>query len=94
MERHGPTTHDDASCDQERFERRQVARDRDLNTPDTLVIDEPRARSVVRGLIEAETVSPVPEDQILVHVPSGQVFKSDKALAYYHKGWIAKKEDE
>ena len=89
-----PTIHDDASRDYEQFERRQLARDRDRREPGVLVIDESRASDIVDDLLSAGTVDVVPEDQVLVHYPSGQVFKSNVALAYFHKGWTAREDKD
>ncbi|KAA9400587.1 hypothetical protein Har1131_17975 [Haloarcula sp. CBA1131] len=75
--------------DYERFEREQIAQDRDRRRLDTVEIDEPRGREVVTSLLDEGVVEPIPEHEVLQHVPSGQCFDSDMALVYFHKGWEA-----
>ncbi|EMA25233.1 hypothetical protein [Haloarcula argentinensis] len=79
--------------DYERFEREQIAQDRDRQRPDTIEIDEPRGRDVVNSLLDEGVVEPIPEQEVLQHVPSGQCFNSDTALVYFHKGWVAGTEE-
>jgi len=79
--------------DYERFEREQIAQDRDRQRPDTVEIDEPRSREVVTSLLEAGVVEPIPEQEALQHVPSGKCFDSDLALVYFHEGWEAGNEE-
>lgn len=80
---------DETISDYERFERRQLAQHRDNHRVQTVDIDESRAREIVQDLKAAGTVVAVPEDQCLVHRPSGEMFNSDTALAYFHRGWEA-----
>jgi len=40
-------------------------------------------------LIDADVVTPVPEDRVLVHEPSGTSFDSARQLAVFHRGWTA-----
>jgi len=94
MEPHQPTRHDDASNDAERFERRQLAKDRDQRNSDVLSIDESVASEVVYVLRDEGVVDIIPEEEKLVHLPSGQKFKSNVALAYFHEGWDAKVAEE
>ena len=93
MERKQPTRHDDASRDAERFECRQLAKDRDRRQSDVLSIDESIASDLVYMLRDEGVVDIVPEEQKLVHVPSGQMFESNVGLAYFHEGWDAKAEE-
>jgi ribosomal protein S19E (S16A) len=79
----------DTRPDYERFERRQLAQDRDNRQVQTVDIDESRARRIVQDLRAAGIVKTVPEDQCLVHQPSGEHFDSDTALAHFHRGWEA-----
>ncbi|MCJ0618019.1 hypothetical protein JZX76_00270 [Haloarcula hispanica] len=79
--------------DYERFEREQIAQDRDRQRPDTVEIDEPRGREVVTSLLNEGVVEPIPEQNVFQHVPSGQCFDSDMALVYFHKGWEAATEE-
>ena len=83
----------DTRPDYERFERRQLAQDRDNRQVQTVDIDESRARRIVQDLRAAGIVVAVPEDQCLVHRPSGERFDSDTALAHFHQGWEAANED-
>jgi deoxyribodipyrimidine photolyase len=80
---------DDTIPDYERFERRQVAQDHDNRQVQTADVDESRARAIVQDLSAAGIVVAVPEDQCLVHRPSGERFDSDTALAHFHQGWEA-----
>lgn len=83
--------HDSTHTDAVDAERQAVAEDADLTVggESPLLIDESQAANIVRDLRAENVVEAIPEDQLLVHTPSGTTFKSDKALAYFHKGWIA-----
>lgn len=85
----GPDRVDDTSRDHERFEKEQIAQDRDAARIETADIDEAHAWMVVEELIGQNVVMPVAKSQSLVHEPSGNVFRSEKALALFHKGWKA-----
>ncbi|WP_226024047.1 hypothetical protein [Halomicrobium salinisoli] len=85
----GPDPHDDTSADYEQFERTQLAKDRDAAGVDTADVDDGTAQSLVSELIDADVVTPVPEDQVLVHEPSGASFDSSTQLAVFHRGWSA-----
>jgi len=85
----GPDRYDDASRDHERFENELVAQDRDTARIETADIDEAHAWMLVEELISQDVVTPVAESQSLVHEPSGESFRSEKALALFHKGWKA-----
>ena len=78
--------HDDTSADHEQFEKAQLAQDRDAAGVDTADIDDATARSLIDDLVDANVVTPVPEDQVLVHEPSGTAFDSPTQLAVYHRG--------
>ncbi|TKX84496.1 hypothetical protein EXE43_18590 [Halorubrum sp. SS5] len=84
----GPDPHDDTSRDYERFEKAQLAQDRDAAGIDTADIDDATAENLVSELI-ADVVTPVPEDHVLVHEPSGAAFDSSTQLAVFHRGWMA-----
>ncbi|MBV0926410.1 hypothetical protein KTS45_19575 [Halomicroarcula limicola] len=81
---------DETIPEYERFERRQLATDRDMG-PDSLCIDESLAHDLVEDLRTAGAVDVIPAEQLLAHSPSGEVFESDQALAYFHAGWVAAK---
>ncbi|MFC6784833.1 hypothetical protein ACFQFH_03400 [Halobaculum halobium] len=85
----GPDPHDDTSRDYERFEKEQLAQDRDATSVDTADIDDTTAQRLVSDLVDADVVTPVPEDQVLVHEPSGTTFDSMTQLAVFHRGWTA-----
>jgi hypothetical protein len=85
----GPDSHDDTSADYEQFEKEQLAQDRDAGGVDTADVDDTTARSLVDDLIDADVVTPVPEDRVLVHEPSGTSFDSATQLAVFHHGWTA-----
>jgi hypothetical protein len=44
---------------------------------------------LVSELIDADIVTPVPEDHVLVHEPSGAAFDSSTQLAVFRRGWTA-----
>ena len=81
--------YDDTSRDHERFENELVAQDRDAARIGTTDIDDAYAWMVVEELIGQDVVTPVAESQSLVHDPSGESFRSETALALFHKGWKA-----
>jgi len=85
----GMDIYDDTSNDHERFERRQLARDRDRRQQDVLSLDERRAAQIVRDLREQHIVDVQPEEQLLIHTPTGTKFEDDRALVYFHRGWQA-----
>ena len=85
----GPDPHDDTSRDYERFEKEQLAQDRDAAGGDTADVDDRTAQRLVNDLVDADIVTAVPEDQVLVHEPSGTTFDSSTQLAVFHRGWTA-----
>ena len=85
----GPDPHDDTSSDYERFEKEQLAQDRDAAGIDTADVDDATGQNLVKDLIDTDVVTPVPEDQVLVHEPSGTTFDSAIQLAVFHRGWAA-----
>jgi hypothetical protein len=80
---------DDTRPDYERFERRQLAQDRDNRQVQTVDVDESRARRIVQDLRAAGIVKTVPEDECLLHRPSGETFDSNTTLVHFHRGWEA-----
>ena len=84
-----PDPHDDTSADYEQFETELLAQDRDAARIDTADVDDATARRLVDDLIDADVVTPVPEDRVLVHGPSGTAFDSSTQLAVFHRGWTA-----
>ncbi|ERG93601.1 hypothetical protein, partial [Haloquadratum walsbyi] len=80
----GSDPHDDTSADYEQF-----AQDRDAASVDTADIDDTTAQNLVSDLVDADVVTPVPEDQVLIHEPSGTAFDSSTQLAVFHRGWTA-----
>jgi len=85
----GPDPHDDTSADYERFEKELLAQDRDAAGGDTADVDDRTAQNLINNLVDADIVTPVPEDQVLVHEPSGTTFDSTTQLAVFHRGWAA-----
>ncbi len=83
----GPDPHDDTRRDYEQFEKEQLAQDRDAIGVDTADVDDRTAQNLINDLVDADVVTPVPEDQVLVHEPSGTVFDSSTQLAVFHRGW-------
>jgi len=84
-----PDPHDDTSADHERFEEEQLAQDRDAIGVDTADVDDRTAQNLINDLVDADVVTPVPEDQVLVHEPSDAAFDSTTQLAVFHRGWTA-----
>ncbi|QKY22144.1 hypothetical protein B4589_017205 (plasmid) [Halolamina sp. CBA1230] len=85
----GPDPHDDTSRDYERFEKEQLAQGRDAAGGDTTDVDDRTAQNLINDLVDADVVTPVPEDHVLVHEPSGATFDSTTQLAVFHRGWMA-----
>lgn len=85
----GPDPHDDTSRDYEQFEKELLAQDRDAAGVATADVDDATAQNLVKDLIDTDVVTPVPEDQVLVHEPSGTTFDSTTQLAVFHRGWTA-----
>ena len=85
----GPDTHDDTADDHERFERELLAQDQDARRPSTADLDDETAQEVVRNLLDVGTVTPVVNERVFVHEPSGAAFESLWQLAVFHEGWTA-----
>ncbi|TKX72441.1 hypothetical protein [Halorubrum sp. GN11GM_10-3_MGM] len=85
---------DDTTADHERLETELVAQDRDAARVATADIDERSARRLVNDLIEDDMVRPIPDQQVLVHDPSGEAFDSITQLAVFHRGWRAARDAE
>jgi len=84
-----PDPHDDTSSDYEQFEKEQLAKERDASGVDTADVDDVTAQNLVSDLVDADVVTPVPDNQVLVHEPSGAAFDSTAQLAVFHRGWKA-----
>jgi len=89
MHMSGPDIHDDTADDHERFERELLAQDQDARRPSTADLDDEAARNLVRDLLDAGTVTPVVDERVLVHEPSGAAFESLWQLAVFHQDWTA-----
>ena len=85
----GPDPHDDTSRDYEQFEKELLAQDRDAAGVATADVDDATAQNLVKDLIDTDVVTPVPEDQVLVHEPSGTAFDSTTQMDVFHRGWTA-----
>jgi len=53
----GPDPHDDTSADYERFEKEQLAQDRDAAGVDTADVDDTTAQRLVSDLVDADVVT-------------------------------------
>jgi len=84
-----PDPRDDTSADYEQFEQALLAQVCDTASVATADVNDTAARSLVSELVDTDIVTPVPEDQILVHEPSSSAFKSTTQLAVFHRGWTA-----
>ena len=80
---------DDTTGDYDRLGTELVAQDRDASWVATVDIDEATARRLVGELVEADVVTPIPDQRVLVHEPSGAAFDSITQLAVFHRGWQA-----
>ena len=85
---------DDTTGDYDRLETELVVQDRDASRVATADIDERSARRLVGDLIEDDVVTPVPDQRVLVHGPSGEAFDSITQLAVFHRGWQAARDAE
>lgn len=74
------------------YEKAQLAQDRDAIGVDTADIGDATAQRLVNDLVDAAVVTPVPEDHVLVHKPSGTAFDSTTQLAVFHRGWTANRD--
>lgn len=84
---------DDTTADHERLETELLAKDRDAARVETADVDETTARQLVNALVDEGFVTPVPDQRVLVHEPSGQAFDSIIQLAIFHQGWTAARDD-
>jgi len=84
-----PDPRDDTSADYEQFEQALLAQVRDTASIATADVNDTTARNLVSELVDTDIVTPVPEDQILVHEPSSNAFKSTTQLVVFHQGWTA-----
>ena len=84
-----PDRYDESTDDHERFEAELLAQDRDARSPSTADLDDETARQLVRELLDTGMVTPVVDQRILVHEPSGTAFESMQQLAVFHEGWTA-----
>jgi len=85
----GPDILDDTTNDYDRLETELVAQDRDAARVETADIDERSARRLVDELIEEDVATPIYDQRVLVHEPSGNAFDSTTQLAVFHRGWTA-----
>ena len=88
-----PTAFGDTSTDHERFEAEQLAQDRDA-TQSTADLTDDAARHLVSDLVDDGVVTPIAEQRVLVHDPSGKAFDSITQLAVFHRGWTAGRDKE
>ena len=84
-----PDRYDETTDDHERSEAELLAQDRDARSPSTADLDDETVRQMVQDLLNAGTVTPVVDQRILVHEPSGTTFESLLQLAVFHEGWTA-----
>ncbi|WP_394342973.1 hypothetical protein [Natrinema altunense] len=84
-----PDRYDATADDHERFEADLLAQDRDVRSPSTADLDDETAHQVVRDLLDTGTATPVVDQRLLAHEPSGTAFKSMQQFAVFHEGWTA-----
>ena len=85
----GPDIHDETTDAHERFERELLTQDQDARQSSTADLDNETARQLVRELLDTGAVTPVVDERVLVHEPSGAAFESLWQLAVFHEGWTA-----
>lgn len=61
---------------------------------DTAGTDDATDQRLVTDLVDADVVTPVPEDCVLVHEPRTATFDSSTQLAVSHRGWTANRDAE
>lgn len=81
----GPDAFNDTAADHKRLEADLPAQDRDTARVTTADIDETTARHLVGNLLEVDVVTPVAEQRVFVHEPSGEAFNSNTQLAVFQK---------
>jgi hypothetical protein len=81
--------YDDTTDDYERLEKELLAQDRDRTRVVTADLDRGTAGRLVNDLVDGDVVTPVPDERVLVHEPSGEAFNSILQLAVFHRGWTA-----
>ena len=79
-----PDRYNETTDDHGRFEAELFSQDWDARSPLTADLDNETARQMVRDLLDAATVTPVVDQRILVHEPSGTAFESLLQLAVFH----------
>ncbi|UHQ96356.1 hypothetical protein [Natrinema halophilum] len=84
-----PNPRDNTSADYEKFEQARLAQDRDAASIATGDVDDTTAHNLVSELVDTNIVTPIPENQVLVHEPSSTAFDSTSQLAVFHRGWTA-----
>ncbi len=84
-----PDPLDDTADDHERFETELIAQDRDAVRGSTADVNETTAQHLVSALVDDGVVTPVADQRVLVHEPSGEAFDAIRQLAVFHHGWTA-----
>jgi hypothetical protein len=80
-----PDPHDDTSADYEQFEKELLAQNRDVAGVDTADIDD---------LIDADVVTPISEECVLIYESSRTAFDLTTQLAVFHRGLTAGRDDD
>jgi len=71
-----------------------VAQDQDTARVAVVDIDDGRSHSLVNELVNDEVVTPIPNEQVLVHEPSDEAFDLILQLAVFHRGWTAARDTD
>jgi len=82
-----PNRVEDTGIGSDRFERKQIARDCDAARPETADMTAAFAQELIDDLIDAGVITPVPDREVFVHEPSGEMFRSRRQIAAFHRGW-------
>ena len=85
----GPDILDDTTGDYDRLDPELVAQDRDVSRVATADVDERSVRRLVDELVADDVVTPIPDQRVLVHEPSGKPCESIIHLTVFHRGWQA-----
>lgn len=80
-----PDPRDDTSADHEQFEDKLLVPDHDAASVATADVYDATARNLVSDLFDADVVTSIPGDSVLVHKPSGIPFVSTKSEPSPHR---------
>jgi hypothetical protein len=77
---------DETASDHRRFEEQQVAQDADASRT-SQPLSEDAVKRRFDELESAGVADVIPEEQLVVHLPSGETFQRVRDLVVFHQGW-------